>query len=148
MCCLFWWHRQVISYRKETSCLPLVRPGFEPRYLWNPFPGRLNARSQAYRELSNKNAPDSPYLWWLSIQPTWYIHTYICTYTDIHTCLLLLILMLWHMQAIFKSKGDELSSSAECRIRTMEVWDTKSPANRISTHKPTETSYIHYTHTH
>ena len=36
----------------------------------------------------------------------------------IHTCLLLLISMLWHRQAIFESKGDKLSSSAECRIRT------------------------------
>ena len=33
-------------------------------------------------------------------------------------CLLLLISMLWHRQAIFESKGDESSSSAECRIRT------------------------------
>ena len=32
--------------------------------------------------------------------------------------LLLLISMLWHRQAIFESKGDNLSSSAECRIRT------------------------------
>ena len=35
-----------------------------------------------------------------------------------YTCLLLLISMLWHRQAIFKSKGDKLSSSAECRVRT------------------------------
>ena len=35
-----------------------------------------------------------------------------------YTCLLLLISMLWHRQAIFKSKGDKLSSSAECRIWT------------------------------
>ena len=41
-----------------------------------------------------------------------YIHTYI------HTCLSLLISMLWHRQAIFESKGDKVSSSAECRIRT------------------------------
>ena len=34
-----------------------------------------------------------------------------------HTCLLL-ISMLWHMQAIFESEGDKLSSSAEGRIRT------------------------------
>ena len=40
-----------------------------------------------------------------------YIHTYI------HTCLLLLISMLWYRQVIFESKGDKLSSSAECRIR-------------------------------
>ena len=35
-----------------------------------------------------------------------------------YTCLLLLISMLWHRQAIFKSNGDNLSSSAEGRIRT------------------------------
>ena len=33
-------------------------------------------------------------------------------------CLLLSISRLWHSQAIFESKGDKLSSSAECRIRT------------------------------
>ena len=48
-------------------------------------------------------------------------------YIYIHTCLLLLISMLWHRQAIFESKGDKLSSSAECRIRTQKgLW------NRIS----------------
>ena len=48
------------------------------------------------------------------------IHTQINTYihTNINTCLLLLISMLWHRQAIFESKGDKLSSSAESRIRT------------------------------
>ena len=35
-----------------------------------------------------------------------------------YTCLLLLISMLWHRQAIFESKGDNFFSSAECRIRT------------------------------
>ena len=33
-----------------------------------------------------------------------------------YTYLLLLISMLWHRQALFKSKGDKLCSSAECRI--------------------------------
>ena len=49
-----------------------------------------------------------------------HIHTYIhaCKHACIHTCLLLSISMLWHRQAIFESKGDKLSSSAECRIRT------------------------------
>ena len=48
------------------------------------------------------------------------IHTCMRAYiqTYIHTCLLLLISMLWHRQAIFESKGDKLSFSAECRIRT------------------------------
>ena len=36
------------------------------------------------------------------------------------TCLVLLISMLWHRQAIFKSKGDKLCSSAESRIRTRD----------------------------
>ena len=60
---------------------------------------------------------DSPSLWAASIQSTWphcQLHTCINTY--IHACLLLLISMLWHRQAIFKSKGDKLCSSAECRI--------------------------------
>ena len=40
-----------------------------------------------------------------------------------HTCLLL-IPMLWHRQAIFQSKGEKLSSSAECRIR---IWEFETP---------------------
>ena len=43
-----------------------------------------------------------------------------------YTCLLLLISMLWHRQAIFKSKGDKLCSSAECRI-----W-TQGPRHQIA----------------
>ena len=43
-----------------------------------------------------------------------------------YTYLMLLILMLWHRQAIFKSKGDKLCSSAECRI-----W-TRGPKNQIA----------------
>ena len=53
-----------------------------------------------------------------SIHPS--IHTYI------HTYLLLLISMLWHRQAIFKSKGDKLCPSAECRI-----W-TRGPRHQIA----------------
>ena len=41
-----------------------------------------------------------------------------------YTCLLLLISMYWHRQAIFESKGDKLSSSAKCRIRT---WKSQTP---------------------
>ena len=40
-----------------------------------------------------------------------------CTWLWRYTWLLL-ISMLWHRQAIFESKGDKLSSSAEGRIRT------------------------------
>ena len=54
---------------------------------------------------------------------------------------MLLISMLWHGQTIFESKGDKLSSSAECRIRT-QVSDTKSPADWMPIDKPTELSRI------
>ena len=53
----------------------------------------------------------------------------------------LLISMLWHKQAIFKSKGDKLSSSAECRFEP-RVSDTKSPADWMPADKPTELSRI------
>ena len=54
-----------------------------------------------------------------------------------YTCLLLLISMLWHRQAIFKSKGDKLSSSAKCRIWT-RVFGSESPADWMPDDKPTE----------
>ena len=50
--------------------------------------------------------------------------------------------MLWHRQAIFESKGDKLSSSAEGRIRTWKSQGTYSPADWMPTHKPTELSRI------
>ena len=59
-----------------------------------------------------------------------------------YTYLLLLISMLWHRQAIFESKGDKLSSSAEGRIRTQRVSDTYSPADWMPADKPTELSRI------
>ena len=51
---------------------------------------------------------------------------------------LLLISMLWHRQAIFESKGDKLSSSAECRIRTQRVSETQSSADWMPADKPIE----------
>ena len=58
------------------------------------------------------------------------------------TYLLLLISMLWHRQAIFESKGDKLSSSAESRIRTQGVYETQSSADWMPADKPTELSRI------
>ena len=55
---------------------------------------------------------------------------------------LLLISMLWHRQAIFESKGDKLSSSAEYRIRTQGVSETQSSADWMPADKPTELSRI------
>ena len=115
------WHRQAIFKSKETSCVPLLNAGFEP------------------------GAPDtnSPADWMLADKPTELSRIKIKTWTrhpvpmisehsahlaqlsvDFrtclwrYTCLLLLISMLWHRQAILKSKGDKLCSSAECRIWT------------------------------
>ena len=58
-----------------------------------------------------------------------------------YTYLLLLISMLWHRQSIFKSKGDKLCSSAECRIWT-RVPNTKSPTDWMLADKTTELSRI------
>ena len=54
----------------------------------------------------------------------------------IYIYLLLLISMLWHRQAIFKSKGDKLSSSAECRIRTQGL--RHLIASRLNAHWQTD----------
>ena len=48
--------------------------------------------------------------------------------------------MFWHRQAIFESKGDKLSSSAEGRIRTQRVSDTYSTADWMPADKSTELS--------
>ena len=115
------WYRVVFeSNRKETSCLPLLNAGFEPRVSdtklpadWMPAdkPTELSKiklktwTRQPIPMISEHTSHSTPlpvgfytWLWW-------------------YTCLLL-ILMLWHRQAIFKSKGDKLYFSAECRIRT------------------------------
>ena len=59
-----------------------------------------------------------------------------CTWLWRYTHLLLLISMLWHRQTIFKSKGNKLCSSAECRI-----W-TRGPryqiASRLNAHWQTD----------
>ena len=66
------------------------------------------------------------------------IRTWLCRYTYLS----LFISMLWHRQAIFESKGDKLSSSAECRIRTQRVSETQSSAHYMPADKPTELSRI------
>ena len=54
-----------------------------------------------------------------------------------YTCLLFLISMLWHRQAIFESKGDKFSSSAECRIRTHQGLRHQI-ASRLNAHWQTD----------
>ena len=58
-----------------------------------------------------------------------------------YTYLLLLSSMLWHRQAIFKSKGDKLCSSVECRIGTRGP-KHKWPADWMLADKSTELSRI------
>ena len=65
------------------------------------------------------------------------MHACICIHTYIHTCLLLLISMLWHRQAKFESKGDKLSSSAESRIRTHQGLRHQI-ASRLNAHWQTD----------
>ena len=59
-----------------------------------------------------------------------------CTWLSRYICLLLLILMLWHRQVLFESKGDKLSSSGECRIRTQGLWN-RTPS-RMNPHWQTD----------
>ena len=54
-----------------------------------------------------------------------------------YTCLSLFISMLWHRQAIFESKGDKLSSSAESRIRTNQGLRHQI-ASRLNAHWQTD----------
>ena len=111
------------SNRKETSCVPLLKAGFEPETPDTNSPAdwmladkptelsRIKLKTwtrQPVPMISEHSAHLVPlsvdfrtWLWW-------------------YTCLLLLISMLWHRQAIFKSKGDKLCSSAESRIWTRD----------------------------
>ena len=112
------------SNRKETNCVPLLNAGFEPGVPDTKSPAdwmladkptelsRIKLKTwtrQPVPMISEHSAHLTP----LSVDfRTW-------LYIDIGSYLLL-ISMLWHRQAIFKSKGDKLCSSAECRIRTRD----------------------------
>ena len=117
-----------------------------PEGLWNPIFSRLNACWQtdwAIEDQAKKNWTRQPvpmiskHSAHLTPLP-FGIRTWLWRYTY----LLLLISMLWHRQAIFESKGDKLSSSAECRIRTQRVSETQSSADWMPADKPTELSRI------
>ena len=105
----------------ETSCLPQLNAGFEPKVSdtyspadWMPADkptelSRIKLKTwtrQPVLIISKHSAHSTP------------LPVGFCTCLLRYTSLLLLILMLWHRKAIFESKGDKLSSSAECRIRT------------------------------
>ena len=117
------------SNRTETSCVPLHNAGFEP--------GVPDTKSLAYWMLAVKPTELSRIkLKTRTRQPVPRISEHSAHLTPLsvdfrtwlwrYTYLLLLISMLWHRQAIFKSKGDKLCSSAECRI-----W-TRGPRHQIA----------------
>ena len=117
-----------------------------PEGLWNPIFSRLNAcwqtdwaiEDQAKKTWTRQAVPMiSKHSAHLTPLP-FGIGTWLWRYTF----LLLVISMLWHRQAIFESKGDKLSSSAECRIRTQRVSETQSSADWMPADKPTELSRI------
>ena len=115
--------------RKETSCVPLQNVGLEPGVPDTKSPAdlmhadkptelsRIKLKTwtrQPVPMISNHSAHLTP----LSVDFSTWLRRY--------TYLLLLISMLWHRQAIFKSKGNKLCSSAECRI-----W-TRGPRHQIA----------------
>ena len=116
------WHRQAIFESKGDKLSSAECRIRTHRGLRHQIASRLNAHWQtdwAIEDLAKKNWTWQPvpmiseHSAHSTPQP-FGIRTWLLRYT----CLLLLISMLWHRQAIFESKGDKLSSSAECRIRT------------------------------
>ena len=112
------------SYRMETSCVPLLKAGFEPGnpntklpadWMLDDKPTELSRikletwTRQPVPMVSEQSAHLTP----LSVD----FRTWLWRYTY----LLLLISMLWHRQAVFKSKGDKLCSSAGSRILTRDT---------------------------
>ena len=113
--------------------------------LSNPISSRVNARWQTYWAIVDQ----AKKTWTRQPVPMISEHSAHSTPLSVgfrawlwrYTCFLLLISKLWHRQAIFESKGDKLSSSVECRIRT-KVFATESPADRMPADNPIELSGI------
>ena len=111
---------------------PLLNAGFETGNLrheiansWMPThkPTELSRIKQKF-ELN------IPALWWVSIQPTW-LHCDWLSHLALAICLLLLLkLMLWHRLAIFESRGNKLSSSAE--KLWLKTWHDRGYTGQLS----------------
>ena len=105
-------------YRQQTEC---------------PLTNRLSFWGSSYKTWTRQPIPMiSKHSAHLTPQPFG-----ICTWLWRYTCLLLLISMLWHRQAIFESKGDKLSFSAESRIRTHQGLRHQI-ASRLNAHWQTD----------
>ena len=123
------WHRQAIFKSKGDKLCSSAKCRIWTRGPRHQIAGRLNARWQTdwaiEDQAKNFNSTAHPlireysaHLTPLSVDfRTWFWR---------YIYLLLLISMLWHRQTIFKSKGDKLRSSAECRI-----W-TRGPRHQIA----------------
>ena len=137
------WHRQAIFESKGDK---LSSPAECRIRTWKSQDSRLNAHSQTdwaiEDQTKNLNSTARPYDEWafspLDFTAVWLSHLALAIY------MFVVCSMLWHRQAICESKGDKLSSSAECRIRTWKSQDTYSPADWMPTHKPTELSRIFF----
>ena len=115
------WHRQAIFESKGDKLSSSAECRIRTQGLRQLFASRLNACWQ-----TDSAIEDQAKTWTRQPIPMISKHSAHSTSLPVgfrtwlwrYTCLLLLISMLWHRQAIFESKGDKLSSSAECRIRT------------------------------
>ena len=108
--------RQVVFLCWEQDSNPSGSQTPNPQQTECPLTNRLSCRGSSYKTWTRQPVPMiSEHSAHLTPQP-FGIRTWLWRYT----CLLLLISMLWHRQAIFESKGDKLSSSAESRIQTYQ----------------------------
>ena len=134
------WHRQAVFNSKGDTLSSSAEYRIRSWGVWDykSPPDRMPMQKpNELLKIKQKLELNSPSPWWVSIQPTW-LHCWLAFRPgpgDIHD--VALILIFWQRQAILHSRGEKLSFSAECRIRSWEVWDTKSPADWISTHKST-----------
>ena len=118
------WHRLAIFESKGDQLSSSAECRIRTQGLRHLFASRLNARWQtdwAFEDQAkNLNSTARPYdqQAFSPLDLTARLPVGFRTWLWRYTCLLLLISMLWHRLAIFESKGDQLSSSAECRIRT------------------------------
>ena len=139
------WHRQAIFESKGDKLFSSAECRIRTQGLRHLFANRLNACWQTDWAIE-----DQAKTWTRQPVPMISKHSAHSTSLPVgfrtwlwrYTCLLLLISMLWHRQAIFESKGDKLSSSAECRIRTQGL---RHPFTYIHTY--TYTCKYTYTYT-
>ena len=115
------WHGQAIFKSKGDKLCSSAECRIWTRGPRHQIASRLNVRWHTdwaiENQTKNLNSTARPYDQ-RAFSPLAPLSVDFCTWHWRYTYLLLLISMLWHRQAIFKSKGDKLCSSAECKIWT------------------------------